>query len=65
MAAFYYVRIVKLMYFDEAAEPFDRPIGREMSLILTVSGLLITFFFVWPSPVMMHVEEAANALFAG
>ncbi|MEE8122988.1 MAG: NADH-quinone oxidoreductase subunit NuoN, partial [Alphaproteobacteria bacterium] len=65
VAAFYYVRIVKLMYFDEAAEPFDRPIGREMSLILTVSGLLITFFFVWPSPVMMHVEEAANALFAG
>ncbi len=65
VAAFYYFRIVKVMYFDEPAEPFDRPIGREMSLILTVSGLLITFFFVWPSPVMMHVEEAANALFAG
>ena len=65
VAAFYYVRIVKLMYFDEAAEPFDRPIGREMSLVLTGSGLFITLFFVWPAPLLTAAEAAAKALFAG
>src|SRR3546814_456351 len=28
VAAYYYLRIVKVMYFDEAAESFDRPIDR-------------------------------------
>src|SRR5260221_11513826 len=28
VGAYYYLRIVKLMYFDEATGAFDRPIGR-------------------------------------
>ncbi len=41
VGAFYYLRIVKLMYFDEPAGAFDRPIGREIQAVLLVSALLM------------------------
>ncbi len=65
VAAFYYLRIVKLMYFDAAGDPFDRPIGREMTLILTGTSLAILLFFVVPGPVLQWASSAAAALFAG
>ena len=63
VAAFYYLRIVKLMYFDDAAESFERPIGREMAGIVTVTGLLVVFFVVFISPVLDSASTAAAALF--
>ncbi|MEE8500115.1 MAG: NADH-quinone oxidoreductase subunit NuoN [Kiloniellales bacterium] len=65
VGAFYYLRIVKLMYFDEPTEAFDRPIGREMTVILAGTGLLILLFFVVPGPVIGGAAAAAAALFAG
>ena len=65
VAAFYYMRIVKLMYFDEPAEAFDRPIGLEMTTLLTLAGLFIVFFFVYPAPLLSGAAAAAAALFAG
>ena len=38
VGAYYYLRIVKLMYFDEPAAGFDRPIGREMQAVLRHHG---------------------------
>ena len=65
VGAFYYLRIVKLMYFDEPAEAFDRPIGREMTVILTGTSLLILLFFVVPGPLISGAAAAVSALFAG
>ena len=65
VAAFYYLRIVKLMYFDEPAERFDRPIGREMSLILVGTGLFVVFFFPFVSPLLTAAGAAAKSLFVG
>ncbi len=65
VGAFYYLRIVKLMYFDEPIEAFDAPIGREMTVILTTTSLLIMLFFVMPGPVIRGAAAAASALFAG
>ena len=65
VGAFYYVRIVKLMYFDEPVEAFDRPIGREMSAVLAGTSLLILLFFVVPGPVIGGAAAAAASLFAG
>ena len=62
VGAFYYVRIVKIMYFDEPAEPFERPIGREMSAILTGSGILTLLFFIYPAPLVGWAQTAAAAL---
>ncbi|MFQ5984142.1 MAG: NADH-quinone oxidoreductase subunit NuoN [Alphaproteobacteria bacterium] len=64
VAAFYYVRIVKLMYFDEPVDDrFDRPAGREISLVLVGTGLFVLLFFVYPSPVLTGAQAAAKALF--
>ncbi len=65
VGAFYYMRIVKLMYFDEPVEVFDRPIGREMTVILAGTSLLVLLFFVMPGPVLSGAAAAASALFAG
>jgi len=65
VAAFYYVRIVKLMYFDEPSEAFERPLGREMTTILVVTAVIVAFFLVIVSPVVDFAGTAAAALFPG
>ncbi len=65
VAAFYYLRIVKIMYFDDPAEPFDRPMGREISLIVTGTGLFIAFFVIIQAPFLAGAAAAAKSLFAG
>jgi NADH-quinone oxidoreductase subunit N len=63
VAAYYYLRIVKLMYFDEAADPFDRPMGRELSVVLVGTGLFTLLFFIYPTPLLSGAQAAAAALF--
>ena len=65
VGAYYYLRIVKLMYFDEPAEAFDRPIGREMQAVLVLSALVILFFFAWPGLLVDGADAVAAALFSG
>jgi NADH-quinone oxidoreductase subunit N len=65
VGAFYYVRIVKLMYFDEAKGVFDRPIGAELQAILVVSAVVVMLFFVVPGPLLTSAETAASSLFPG
>ncbi len=65
VGAFYYLRIVKLMYFDEPTEAFDRPFGREMNLVMGVTGVITLLFFVFPTPIISGAEAAAAALLAG
>jgi NADH-quinone oxidoreductase subunit N len=65
VAAFYYLRIVKLMYFDDPAEGFERPIPREVGLVMAGTGLLTFLFFIHPSPLIAGAKEAAAVLFAG
>ena len=65
VGAFYYMRIVRLMYFDEPTESFDTPIGREMTAILLTTSVAITLFFVVLNPVLHGAQAAAAVLFAG
>jgi NADH-quinone oxidoreductase subunit N len=62
VGAFYYLRIVKIMYFDEAAAPFERPMPGELTVVLGLSGLFTLFFFVYPAPLIMAAQTAAAAL---
>jgi len=55
IGAFYYLRIVKLMYFDEmrdssqAAAPAG---GRVFSVLLSTNGMALLFFGILPQPLM-------------
>jgi NADH-quinone oxidoreductase subunit N len=65
VSAFYYLRIVKVMYFDEAKEAFDRPVSWEMRAVLTLSTVIILLFFLAPGPLLRSAEAAAAVLFNG
>ena len=64
ISAFYYLRIVKLMYFDEPAEAFDRPIGVAMGAILGASAIVTLLFFALLPRVLDSAGSAAASLFA-
>jgi NADH-quinone oxidoreductase subunit N len=65
VSAFYYLRVVKVMYFDEPAAPFDRPISAELKGVVFVTAVVTLFFFLFPGPIIGGAEAAASALFAG
>ncbi len=65
VGAFYYLRIVKLMYFDEPAEAFDKDSNREIGVLMTVAAMLTAFFIVFAGPVIDGAEAAAGILFSG
>ena len=65
VGAFYYLRIIKIMYFDDALDTLDKPIGRDLSLVIGFSAVVIILFFAYPGPVINSAQAAAKALFAG
>jgi len=62
VGAYYYLRIIKIMYFDEPAEQFE-PMSVALKLVLGVSGVLVLFFFVYPAPLVAVADVAAKSLF--
>ncbi|MCA1939589.1 MAG: NADH-quinone oxidoreductase subunit NuoN [Caenispirillum bisanense] len=63
VSAFYYIRIIKVMYFDEPVEAFDRP-TKATSAILGLCGLFVTLFILYPAPILGAAEAAAASLFS-
>jgi len=63
VGAFYYLRIVKVMYFDEPAIAFDRPLAPELKAVLVVTAVVTLFFFLLPDPIVGGAEAAAASLF--
>jgi len=52
VGAFYYVRIVKLMYFDDALDKAPLDARRDTRVLLSVNGLALLLFGVLPQPLM-------------
>ncbi len=65
VAAYYYLRIVKIMYFDTAVEPLDRPTSRTLGLVMLVTALLVTTFIIYPGPLIDSATQAAATLVPG
>jgi len=64
VGAYYYLRIVKVMYFDETLDPLDRSIGSEFSIVLGVAAIFNLAFCLRPGLLLGHAERAALALFS-
>jgi NADH-quinone oxidoreductase subunit N len=62
VGAFYYLSIVKIMYFDEPAKSFQNMPGL-LRIVLGVSGLINILFFVYPAPLLGAATAAAKSLF--
>ena len=63
VSAFYYLRVVKVMYFDEPVPAFDGPISTELKGVVFVTAVVTLFFFVLPGSIFAAAETAAAALF--
>lgn len=62
VGAYYYLRIVKLMYFDEPVGKLD-PMRIELRTVLAVAGIFNVLFFVYPAPLVSAAATAAKSLF--
>lgn len=62
VGAYYYIRIVKIMWFDEANAGFV-PVAGELRLVMGVAGLFVLGYVVVGGPLGRAADAAANALF--
>ena len=62
VGAFYYLSIIKVMYFDEPLGKLD-PMRMELRTVLAVAGLFNIFFFVQPGLLASVASAAAKSLF--
>ncbi|HFD14781.1 MAG TPA: NADH-quinone oxidoreductase subunit NuoN [Rhodospirillales bacterium] len=62
VGAYYYLRIVKIMYFDEPAEAFDTMARPELQGVAAVAAVLVAGFLLLPGPLLSSADAAARAL---
>ena len=64
VSAYYYVRIIKVMYFDEAVGSFDRVDG-SLKIVLAGSLAVVVVGILFINPIQSRAIAAAASLFPG
>jgi len=62
IGAFYYLRIIKIMWFDEPVGGFQ-PMAGELRLVLGLSGAFVLFYVLIGGPIGQMAEAAAKTFF--
>ena len=57
IAAFYYIRLIKVMYFDEQREKYDLNHSIGLKMILVVSSTIILIYFINPNIINNFVSN--------
>jgi NADH-quinone oxidoreductase subunit N len=60
VGAYYYLRIVKIMFFDAPRQPF-LPVRARVGLVMGLAGIFVLLFVVVPSPLVDAANSAAGA----
>jgi NADH-quinone oxidoreductase subunit N len=63
IGAFYYLRVVKLMYFDTPADEAPIVAGTDMRLLISLNGLAIAAFGLFPNTLMAICTFSLNRSF--
>ena len=63
VAAFYYLRLIRLMCFDSGSVPQERPLPAEYAAVMAVSGVLVLLFLLVPAAPVAFAQSAAASLF--
>ena len=64
ISAFYYLRIIKIMYFDAPVEEgLDMVDDGRLNFALMVSALAVICFIAMPGPLLSSAEAGAKILF--
>ena len=62
VGAYYYVRIVKVMFFDAPKEAF-LGVPAKAGLVMALAGLFVLLYVAWPAPLVEAAGAAAKTLF--
>ena len=62
VGAFYYLRIIKLMWFDEPVGAFQ-PMAGELRLVLGLSGAFVLLYVLIGGPISTYAQAAAKTFF--
>ncbi len=65
VGSFYYLRIIKVMFFDGVSESLDRPVNGTLNAMIAVGAVVTFFFFILPAPLVEAADAAAASLFPG
>ena len=57
LAAFYYLRIIKVIYFDPEKEKYETNHNIGLKVSLAISTIFILFYFIYPSPLIEIIEK--------
>jgi NADH-quinone oxidoreductase subunit N len=63
VASYYYLRIVKVMYFDDSSETLDEPAFGVNRIVSLAAALLVAVFSFLPQPLSAIAAAAAKGLF--
>jgi NADH-quinone oxidoreductase subunit N len=63
VASYYYLRVVKVMYFDESTEALDQPGFGVNRAVASLAAILIALFSLAPQPLSLIAAAAAKGLF--
>ena len=63
IGAYYYLNIVRLMFFEKPAAAFEKPLGPINAALLGASGAFVLMFVVVPGPLVEAAQAAAQSLF--
>ncbi len=64
IGAFYYLRIIRLMYFQDAEQPLDKDLAFQNRAVLTACLALIVLFVFLIGPVREQAALAVDAVYA-
>lgn len=62
VAAFYYLRVVKVMYFDAERDPFTAEANLSLRLMLMLCGVVSAAYVFLPAPLIKAAQVAAGGL---
>ena len=57
IAAFYYLRLIKIIYFDSAKEKYESNHNIGLKISLAFSSIFILFYFIYPNPLIEIIEK--------
>jgi NADH-quinone oxidoreductase subunit N len=63
VACYYYLKVVKIMYFDEPAQTFDTDVPSGTRIALALCATVTILFIMIPAPLVSGAQRAAQALF--
>ena len=63
ISAYYYLRIIKIMYFDESKINYQSSISKKATLILFISIISISLFIVYPSFLVNLSSHVSSSYF--